>query len=293
MSAPVFAQALESAQEQAARVQVTTGIFLVDAQLAQSWLDTMKTNRRLNEKSVDRVCRDMIENRWILNGESIKFDADGHLIDGQHRLAAVLKSGMAVPMLVVGNLDPLAQQTIDIGVSRTTGQIASMAGVKNANSKTAMAVALLRYQNNREHKWTSSNVPSKTEQLNYLLLNDLLLSEAHQDAEDVHRAMGAHRTSYGAAAALVRLSGHDRQSWLPFHDRIADGAGLTHGDPRLALRNQMMRLRKQHTVWEAQQQLAWVIKAWNAYHQGDELKVLRFTPAMLPMPEVVAPAGDL
>lgn len=290
MSAAAIQSALESATRQADR-EVGTVTVMANPELAREWLQTAASNRRLNEKAVDRLSRDMLEGRWLLNGESIKFDRDGHLIDGQHRLAAIVKSGITVPMLVVFDLDPLAQQTVDLGVSRTTGQIASMAGVKNANAKGAISVALIRYHRNREHKWTSSNVPSKTEQLNYMLEHNLLLSQALQDAEEVHRAMGAHRTSYGAAAALVRLAGNSRPDWLPFHERIGDGAGLTHGDARLALRNQMMRVRKQHTVWEAQQQLAWVIKAWNAYCQGDQVKVLRFTPNMLPMPQVVT-VGD-
>jgi len=267
--------------------EIQSSTELVTPAQAAAWLENNVSNRRLNEKMVERLARDIVAGRWVLNGESIKFDQQGHLIDGQHRLAAVVKAQQSVRMVVVVNLSDLAQQTIDIGVSRTVGQIASMAGVARANAKAAVAVALIRYARHRDVKWTSSNVPSKTEQLNFLLLNDASLASCYADAEAAHRMMGANRSAYAATAYLIAEKA-DKISWLDFHERIVDGARLSHGDPRLSFRNQVMRRSGKHGIWQTQQEMAWLIKAWNAHTTGQQVKVLRFTDSMLPMPEVVA-----
>lgn len=264
---------------------VQLGTQVVTPDQARDWLATSLMNRRLNEKMVERLARDIVEGRWVLNGESIKFDRSGHLIDGQHRLSAIAKSGQPVPVVVVRNLSDFAQQTIDIGVARTVGQIASMAGVSRANAKAAIAVALIRYARHRDVKWTSSNLPSKTEQLNFVLLNDASLATCLADSEAAHRMMGANRSAYAAGSYLIQGSAETSQ-WGEFHNRIVDGARLSHGDPRLAFRNQVMRRSNKHGIWHMQQEMAWLLKAWNAYKTGQSVKVLRFTDSMLPMPEV-------
>ena len=44
--------------------------------------------------------------KWCLNGEAIEFDTNGKLKNGQHRLRAVIKSGVAIDCVVVRGVDP-------------------------------------------------------------------------------------------------------------------------------------------------------------------------------------------
>lgn len=267
--------------------QVGVNVELVTPGKAARWLVRNVNNRRLNEKMVDRLARDIQESRWVFNGESIKFDKTGKLVDGQHRLAAVVKAQRAAPMLVVTNLDELAQQTVDIGATRTVGQIAAMAGVNNSNAKAALSVALIRYTKHPDRVWTSSVMPSKTEQLNYILLHNLNMTDAVADGDSVNRVLRVNKTAYSAAAFLIHQAGVDRAAWLEFHNRVAFGANLTFGDPRFTLRNQLLRGERPNTTWQTQQQLALIIKAWNAHRNGQQVKALRFTDRNLPMPQVI------
>ena len=73
---------------------------------AKAWLEEHNTkNRTIKKAHVARLAADMKQGRWVgENGESIKFDVDGRLADGQHRLAACVASGVTITSLVVRDI---------------------------------------------------------------------------------------------------------------------------------------------------------------------------------------------
>lgn len=260
---------------------------LVDAtpEMARYWMTLNTSNRRLNTLSVNRLASDILEDRWRQNGESIKFDRENRLIDGQHRLAAIIKANRTVRLLVVRNLDPLSQHTVDVGVSRTAGQIAGMLGVGNPNDVTSLAHALMRYDHARDAIWSASNSPTKPQIVEYVLANQSDLEHAILLASQARRAIRMRSVPYGLLA-FHALRQHTKDVWTQWHERIIDGVGLGQTDPRLILRNQVMRRESKHGAWSQQEMTGWVIKAWNAWYTGREIKLLRFTRDELPMPAI-------
>src|SRR5690242_16345038 len=103
-------------------------IVTVDPEMAQRWLGNNPSNRNIRENLVDSYARDMAASRWEMTGEPIKFDQKDRLLDGQHRLKAVIKAGVAVQMMVVRGLDPRAQLVMDSGSRRTAADALQMDG---------------------------------------------------------------------------------------------------------------------------------------------------------------------
>ena len=101
--------------------------------LAKKALDfhTDEKNRRHYERLSDRYAGAMERDEWQYNGESIKFTTEGKLIDGQHRLRAILKSNQTIPLMVVLDLQPEAFQTIDTGRARSASDILAIRGERN------------------------------------------------------------------------------------------------------------------------------------------------------------------
>jgi hypothetical protein len=60
--------------------------------------------RAISKAAVERFAAEMRAGNWTVTGQGLSFDCDGHLLDGQHRLQAVVKSGVAVDMLVMWDL---------------------------------------------------------------------------------------------------------------------------------------------------------------------------------------------
>ena len=86
---------------------------------ALNWLEHANTkNRSLNEAHVKRLARDMQNGRWVLTHEGIAFDPSGVLLDGQHRLWAIVEAEVSVTMHVWFNITPQALGAIDSGKPR-------------------------------------------------------------------------------------------------------------------------------------------------------------------------------
>jgi predicted nucleic acid-binding Zn ribbon protein len=80
-------------------------IVYVTPEMAERWLGHNKVNRNLRNRRVDQFARDMRSGRWQLTGEAIKFGKSGNLIDGQHRLWAVIESGCTSRVATAGCSD--------------------------------------------------------------------------------------------------------------------------------------------------------------------------------------------
>lgn len=111
---------------------------VITPQLAVKLLEHNTRNRKISQPKVDQYVKDMIAGNWVENGENIKFDDTGRLIDGQHRLTACVQSGVPfITTLTTGLSDPNAFKTIDTGRTRGADQVLQMAGVKNPNNVAA------------------------------------------------------------------------------------------------------------------------------------------------------------
>jgi hypothetical protein len=259
-------------------------IVLVTPSLANEWLNFNTNNRRINPQAVAKLVSDIRNGRWQNNGESIKFDRENRLIDGQHRLLAIIASGISLRLLVVTNLEPGSQQTIDIGVSRTSGQIAGMLGVANAHELAALAHVLLRYERSRDVIWNASASATKTEIVEFVTREASNLNRANSFGNQARRAARIKSVPYSLLAFHV-LNKYDEGTWMKWHDRIVDGVGLSQTDARLVLRNQSMRRDSaRQGSWPQQEMIGWVIKAWNAYVTNRPIKALIFRKDELPMP---------
>lgn len=78
--------------------------------------------RRMNLSTVKIYAKDMKDGNWKENGETVKIDINGNLIDGQHRMQAIVDSGVSIEVIFVEGLDPSVADTIDIGRKRTIEQ---------------------------------------------------------------------------------------------------------------------------------------------------------------------------
>ena len=108
---------------------------------AQAFLDATTTkNRAVNKNAVETYIAVMKAGKWQANGEPIIIDDNGNVIDGQHRLHAIIRSNSTHDMLVVRGVDPSAFKTIDSGRKRRHYDLLSIANVSDP-SMTSAAVA--------------------------------------------------------------------------------------------------------------------------------------------------------
>lgn len=121
---------------------------LITPDVAKSWLDKNTNNRRLARTTVEAYASDMAAGRWRLTGDPIRFDVNGTLIDGQHRLAACVKSNKPFASAVIYGLPTEAREVLDIGKKRTVRDVLMMEGTLQCdlNSLAAAARFLARFR---------------------------------------------------------------------------------------------------------------------------------------------------
>lgn len=109
-------------------------IIEVTPKLAEEWMRKNTKNRPIRPGVVESYVNSMIMDKWTLTPEAVVFSAPFKdpvtlenkpetLIDGQHRLAAVIKSGKTVPMTVWFGCEPEEFNAIGQGRRRTNGDI--------------------------------------------------------------------------------------------------------------------------------------------------------------------------
>ncbi|NLF33247.1 MAG: hypothetical protein GX591_20470 [Planctomycetes bacterium] len=114
--------------------------MLIGPDQALQWLEKTNTNnRKVSDKHVLRLARDMAEGKWVLTHAGIAFGPDGTLLDGQHRLWAICVAEVAVEMFVWRNVDPQAMMTIDCGKARSMADILNIAGSNGTVSNHRLA----------------------------------------------------------------------------------------------------------------------------------------------------------
>ena len=115
--------------------------------MAKKWLGTMISNRPISDSKCLEYAIEMEQGKWILNGETIKFNGNGALFDGQHRLQGCVLAEKAFKSYVIRGIeDKMAFATVDVGKLRSGGDIFGLGGYKDQNNAAAVAMWLYQYR---------------------------------------------------------------------------------------------------------------------------------------------------
>lgn len=258
----------------------------VDPATAEKWLARNPNNRNLRKAVVDGYTRDMIADNWVVNGETIKFDVDGRLIDGQHRLSAVVAAEVSVPMVVVRGMDPDIMDTVDVGAKRTYADALDLQGEDNTRNLASVVRRAVMWQRGARTN-TGAIRPTAREMNAFIRENPQIRTSAELAARLSSRSL-LPASVVGLSHWLFSPLDPDDADW--FLARAADGDGLPASSPIAALRNRVVKMRVGGGRVNETEALALVIYAWNAHRSGETRSKLQMprgglTPENFPDPQ--------
>lgn len=102
-------------------MQITTET--ITPEIAAEYLKHNTNNRNIRTSHVEYLSNAIKRGEWVLSHQGIAFDESGILVDGQHRLHAIIKSGIPVQVLVSRNVSDNVFKVTDKQVTRTYGDI--------------------------------------------------------------------------------------------------------------------------------------------------------------------------
>lgn len=248
--------------------------------LASVLLERNPHNRKIRSGKVDDFASDMEHDAWPLNGEPIIVSGDGLLNDGQHRCAAVVKSGKTIKTLMVVGVARDTRVTLDQGENRKVPDYLSMEGYTNTNNLAATAKMLWQYRTYGFMSHNSKMRPTRSEV--HAVVREtpgLARSLAAIDRKNA-RALASLSVLAVCHHLFSQMSKPENVSF--FFDSLIDGASLERGDPILNVRN---RLLTDGRVMRPHEKVELLVRAWNAHRLGQTRVLFRITGGELPLIE--------
>ncbi|MGI5195677.1 hypothetical protein ACQEVY_18845 [Streptomyces sp. CA-288835] len=251
---------------------------LVTPEKAQKWLsENNRGNRPLSATHVSSLARALERGEWRIHHQGIAFTADGRLLDGQHRLAAIVQARKPAELLIARGVDPATFSVMDTGKRRTARDLLHLEGERRTQHLAAALRGLHLYRTAPKIGWLGPSATISHDQLRKVLDDNPGIREALEAGMNLNREV---RITVTAAAVGIYATTTDRpdvanDEWL---DGLMTGANLKRNDPRLILRNTMAALKQGKSSRkrdDSREHLTYYLKAWNAWVEGRSIKILR------------------
>lgn len=214
---------------------IVSGAIYITPEIAARLLLRNIHNRKLSEKVVLKYVAEIQAGEWRLTPAGIGFDDAGTLVDGQHRLSAIVRANKAVPMMVVLGLPSASQEKVDRQRRRSLFDVLFLAGHATCRQEVEIATCLTR----RVLRSDSGVVPSdclvkQTLDCHIESIRAVLKIMMHANK----KVRGLCQASFLAAAVLYHEI--DAGKCAEFLEGVRTGVMLTQDHPAMRLRRFLM-----------------------------------------------------
>lgn len=245
---------------------------LIGPEKAKAALARQPRNRKVNQKRVEKYKHDIETDNWS-PASMVIFDEDGNLVDGQHRLLAIVAAGKAAWLVVFYGLEKRFIPHIDTGRVRTAGDM--LAFLEGADGMTSLA-----------NKSTMIRIVCKLhyEDFDRLIGHDEIADELLGNVEKTEKAYDCYRKlkgcggtlAVGAAVFLILESPNDDMRLAEFVEQVAYGENIHVGMPAYAARNALHQnsIRKDG-MGRQKRDVYYFLSAWRDFVNGSDRKLYR------------------
>lgn len=256
-------------------------VVTITPEMARELLDRNPSNRPLDNFLVAQMVSQIRGGGWQVTHQGIALDgplATGNVVDGQHRLNAILKSGVATQVLLFEGVPRETFSVLDTGKRRSGGDVLALEGERDSTLLSATIRHVHLFRTNPSGSWAGSN--------SRLSNNDLLAifqgqSDEFRQAAKQGRILGKELgiiPTAGAAGYFLTVEAAPAARSDEWMRGLTTQANLAPDDSRLAFIKVMNSLRNGGSVrrrTDTRGQIGLYIKAWNAWVSGKPVKSLR------------------
>ncbi len=260
------------ARSSAVQKKRSAELVKVTPKLAVDLLENNKLNRPLTQNHVNRIANQITAGKWKYNGDTIKVGQNGDVLDGQHRLWAIVEANKPVQSVIVYGIPRDAFATIDsIRKPRSGADILALNGLDRWRRETSAALTWLL-------RWQRGVITEFRAPVNRIENSDI--EEAYASHPDMERAVERIRHLRGIISpsliAFVHYIVASRDPALA--DRMVETlespAGVATSDPFFRLRVHLVKSLDGKRRREPLVTIALCIKAANAAAAGRRLENL-------------------
>jgi hypothetical protein len=236
----------------------------VTPSLARRLIDlNADNNRNLLTRTVDMYARDMINNRWReKTGQTVKVNRNGRLLDGQHRMHAVVASGRTILFDLTLGIEPEEITVVDSHKPRGHDAVIKTAGGGDLQGVSSCVKWVWAYDRGARVGTSGTNNPSPMEIVEKYRSDANMFEAAAKRGADC-QGRGVCAKSIGATAYYL-LSRLDKPEADDMFDMLVSGVYGLPDPSKLSvyhLRETLIRRREKRLT--RPEQLALFMVAWN------------------------------
>lgn len=264
--------------------QIITKMELITPEKARGYLNGNVMNRPVFSNIVDFYAEQMKNGFWTQSGQTISLSKDGVLIDGQHRLLAIIKSNVNIEMNVAKNVPIESFLNYDNLRSRSVNDVFYINGVTDHRHKTALIHAYNNYTRGGAgeagfYKGEFSAGPRKSaiklsnqQVIDFYKTHERLITEVSRFCQNCNKKLNILTTSQlGAIIMFLILNKfHDQNYVFSFFEKLHSGE--TSNDSILNLRNRFIQNLSKRDKYSSYTKLVFIVKLWNAYVKKISIK---------------------
>lgn len=251
---------------------------LITPEIAKEMLAQNQTNRNINKKNLDSLISDMAQGNFHQTGESIKIAQNGRLLDGQHRLYAIIATKKPQEMLVVRGLHNDAFKFIDTGRTRKASDVLAIEGIENS-TKIASAVKFIINFERGKYNAASNRSGDKASRITNSDVSKFV--SRNKTALQESLKYGYNRDNKVISPSLLTslhfvFNKIDVPSADVFCHSLVEGAGLDKKSPIYLLREKLIADIRATRKMRGIEKTALVCKAWNFFRDKITVSILKW-----------------
>jgi len=241
---------------------------------ATEMLKKNKGNRDVKEKHVLFLAKEMDSGNWLFDGQPIRLDKVGRVLDGQHRLNAVIRHGKPVKFLVINGIEQKAFKVMDTGMVRNAADVLSIKGYTSA-AQVATTIRLIMTHEAGIISNKANIKPSNTDILEYLVKNPSI-EDLVAKSWTLYKKFQKMLSVAQIASIKYITDSIDIVDSDHFWNGVCIGVNLDEGDPRKTLRDALINDKLSNRSVRYSHKKKMIFRAWNACRRGKSMKKFSF-----------------
>lgn len=259
----------------------------VTPEIAQGYLKHNTSNRRVKIHLVLRYAKDILNGRWKEDtGEAIKISKSGRVLDGQHRLLAIIKAGIGLWMHVATGIEEDVFDVIDTGSSRNATDVFKIEGIKHENIIPSI---LSMYNLLKEGRKKGIQLENKS--------TNAMLLEQYQESPIFWQEVARKSINWYNAFAKILPPSYLGSFYSyfadiapnqaeQFIDQLATGQDIENNAICL-LRTKLMQDKMSARKMPPTLKIALIVKTWNFFRENATVKQLKYDTVKEPYPVAI------
>ena len=278
---------------------------------AKFLLEMNQKNRAISDDTIRRYSADMVDSCWKDSASQIQISSEGNLLNGQHRLRAILSSNTSQILTVTEGVPEDSFAVMDVGRGRSAADALSVIDTKHY----VVAASAIKMWQSWDNGFTKGELAqysggtakrgglsesrkyrnlSKASQIDSVLK----FAESAPNLEFICSKAKVFNKAYRPITSAMfgcfliqadRLGHQTLQLAIDFCEKLTSGAGLEENNPILTMRNRVQGwvVNQEYNAFNNGYKLKLLVHVWNAWVRGKKL-TKRFKPKEQGMEEMLA-----